>query len=169
MATVASSSTVTISCFSRLKPDVAAKPFAYKLGTAANAAVPKMAVKASLKDMGIAIAAAAAVGLFAGSAMAMEVLMGAEDGSLVFIPAEFTVAAGEEIVFKNNAGFPHNVVFDEDSVPPGVDASAISMAEEELLEAPGDTYKVKLTEKGTYSFYCTPHQGAGMVGKVTVK
>lgn len=169
MATVASSATVTIPCFSGLKARAAAKPLTSKVATAAAPAVPRMAVKASLKDMGIAVATTAAAGLLAGSAMGMEVLMGSEDGSLVFIPREFTVAAGEEIVFKNNAGFPHNVVFDEDSVPPGVDATAISMPEEELLEAPGETYKVKLTEKGTYKFYCTPHQGAGMVGKVNVQ
>ncbi|ONK54943.1 uncharacterized protein A4U43_UnF9470 [Asparagus officinalis] len=36
------------------------------------------------------------------------------------------------------------------------------MSEEDLLNAPGETYKVTLKEKGTYSFYCSPHQGAGM-------
>ncbi|KAK1322121.1 hypothetical protein QJS10_CPA03g02341 [Acorus calamus] len=73
-----------------------------------------------------------------------------------------------EIVFKNNAGFPHNVVFDEDEVPAGVNASAISMSEEDLLNSASKTYKVTLKEKGTYSSYCSPHQGAGMAGKVTV-
>lgn len=38
-------------------------------------------------------------------------------GSLVFEPATVTVKAGETIKFVNNAGFPHNVVFDEDTVP----------------------------------------------------
>ena len=38
-------------------------------------------------------------------------------GALVFDPASITVAKGEEIKFVNNAGFPHNVVFDEDDVP----------------------------------------------------
>nr|P00290.1 RecName: Full=Plastocyanin [Lactuca sativa]prf//765954A plastocyanin [Lactuca sativa] len=97
-----------------------------------------------------------------------EVLLGSSDGGLVFEPSTFSVASGEKIVFKNNAGFPHNVVFDEDEIPAGVDASKISMSEEDLLNAPGETYAVTLTEKGTYSFYCAPHQGAGMVGKVTV-
>lgn len=78
------------------------------------------------------------------------------------------MASGEKIVFKNNAGFPHNVVFDEDEIPSGVDAGKISMSEEDLLNAPGQVYEVQLTEKGSYSFYCSPHQGAGMVGKVTV-
>ncbi|CAH9146810.1 unnamed protein product [Cuscuta epithymum] len=43
------------------------------------------------------------------------------------------------------------------------------MSEEDLLNGPGDTFKVTLTEKGTYSYYCSPHQGAGMVGKIIVE
>lgn len=100
--------------------------------------------------------------------MAIDVLLGADDGGLVFEPSTFSIAPGEKIVFKNNAGFPHNVVFDEDEVPSGVDVSKISMSDEDLLNGPGESYAVTLTEKGTYSFYCSPHQGAGMVGKVTV-
>lgn len=100
--------------------------------------------------------------------MAFDVKLGSDDGGLVFQPSTFTVPSGEKIVFINNAGFPHNVVFDEDDVPPGVDVSKISMSDEDYLNGPGETYAVTLTVKGTYGFYCAPHQGAGMVGKVTV-
>ncbi|KAK2997021.1 hypothetical protein RJ639_025800 [Escallonia herrerae] len=132
-------------------------------------AFPKLAVKASLKDVGVAaVVATAASAMLAGNAMAIEILLGGGDGSLAFVPGSFSVPSGEKITFKNNAGFPHNVVFDEDEIPAGVDAGKISMSEEDLLNAPGETYSVTLTEKGTYSFYCSPHQGAGMVGKVTV-
>lgn len=34
-----------------------------------------------------------------------------------FDPPTITVAAGETVTWTNNAGFPHNVVFDEDDVP----------------------------------------------------
>ncbi|KAJ6931607.1 hypothetical protein NC652_014951 [Populus alba x Populus x berolinensis] len=44
----------------------------------------------------------------------------------------------------------------------------ISMSEEDLLNAKGETFEVALSNKGEYSFYCSPHQGAGMVGKVIV-
>lgn len=125
-------------------------------------------MRASLKDVGVAVAATAATALLASNAMAIEILLGGNDGSLAFVPNDFSVASGEKIVFKNNAGFPHNVVFDEDEIPSGVDAGKISMSEEDLLNAPGQVYEVQLTEKGSYSFYCSPHQGAGMVGKVTV-
>ncbi|KAM0949800.1 putative Blue (type 1) copper binding protein [Dioscorea sansibarensis] len=128
----------------------------------------KMSIKASLKDFGVAVAATAASAMIASNAMAIDVLLGGDDGTLAFVPSEFSVAPGEKIVFKNNAGFPHNVVFDEDEVPAGVDASKISMSEEDLMNAPGETYSVTLDAKGSYSFYCSPHQGAGMKGKVTV-
>nr|GEY98398.1 plastocyanin B'/B'' [Tanacetum cinerariifolium] len=128
----------------------------------------KLSVKASLKDATIASVAFAASALLASNALAVEVLLGDEDGGLNFVPSTLTVPAGEKIVFKNFKAFPHNVVFDEDDVPAGVDASKISMSDENLLNGPGETYTVTLTEKGTYSFYCSPHQGAGMVGKITV-
>ncbi|GMH27350.1 hypothetical protein Nepgr_029193 [Nepenthes gracilis] len=133
------------------------------------AATLRFGVKASLKQVGTAFVATAASAMMASNAMAIEVLLGGDDGSLSFVPGNFTINAGEKIVFKNNAGFPHNVVFYEDEVPAGVDAAKISMSEDDFLNGPGETFTVTLTEKGTYSFYCSPHQGAGMVGKVTVK
>jgi plastocyanin len=124
-----------------------------------------LTVRASLGKAAVAVAASALLA-GGGAAMAQEVLLGANGGVLVFEPSDFTVKSGETITFKNNAGFPHNVVFDEDEVPSGVDISKIS--QEEYLNAPGETFEVTLTVPGTYSFYCEPHQGAGMVGKVTV-
>lgn len=161
------SAAVSIPSFTGLKAAGAAKVGA-ATGKVAAAPLPKMSVKASLKDVGVAVVATAASAALASNAMAVEVLLGANDGSLAFVPSNFSVSPGEKIVFKNNAGFPHNVVFDEDEIPKGVDASKISMSEEDLLNAPGEIYSVTLTEKGDYSFYCSPHQGAGMVGKVTV-
>ncbi|KAJ8424325.1 hypothetical protein Cgig2_017532 [Carnegiea gigantea] len=167
MATLTSSATIAISAFSGMKAAGAAKPTAARV-VATSSAAPRTAVKASLKDFGVAVVATAAAGILAGNAMAAEVLLGSDDGELAFVPKDITVAAGEEIVFKNNAGFPHNVVFDEDEVPSGVDAGAISMSDEDLLNGPGEIYKVTLKEKGTYRVYCSPHQGAGMVATITV-
>ena len=67
----------------------------------------------------------------------------------------------------NNKGFPHNVVFDEDAVPAGVSADALS--HEDYLNAPGDSVSSKFEVAGTYEYYCQPHQGAGMQGKVIVQ
>ncbi|OMO87326.1 hypothetical protein CCACVL1_09124 [Corchorus capsularis] len=166
MATVTSAA-VAIPSFTGLKAGSTQAKVSAKVATVATAA-PRLSIKASLKDFGVAVAATAASAVLAGNAMAVDVLLGSDDGGLAFVPNEFSVSPGEKIVFKNNAGFPHNIIFDEDEIPSGVDASKISMSEEDLLNAPGETYAVTLTEKGTYSFYCAPHQGAGMVGKVTV-
>ena len=165
MATV-NSAAVAIPSFTGLKASGATKVCA--TAKVSVSPVPRLSIKASLKDVGVAVAATAASAILASNAMALEILLGGDDGSLAFVPNSFSVASGEKIVFKNNAGFPHNVVFDEDEVPGGVDATKISMSDEDLLNAPGETYAVTLTEKGSYTFYCSPHQGAGMVGKVTV-
>jgi plastocyanin len=47
-----------------------------------------------------------------------------------------------------------------------VNADAISR--DDYLNAPGETYELKLTTPGVYGYYCEPHQGAGMVGSITV-
>merc|ERR1712048_1377093 len=95
------------------------------------------------------------------------VLLGSDSGGLVFVPESLTIKAGETVDFKNNVGFPHNVVFDEDAVPDGVDAGALS--KEELLNAPGETFSMKFDKAGTYGYYCEPHQGAGMKGTIVVQ
>ena len=61
---------------------------------------------------------------------------------------------------------PHNVVFDEDNVPAGVDADKIS--HEDYLNGPGEKVTNKFDVAGTYGYYCEPHQGAGMQGKIIV-
>ncbi|GIL42915.1 hypothetical protein Vafri_742 [Volvox africanus] len=101
------------------------------------------------------------------SAHAATVKLGADSGALAFEPSTLTVKSGDTIDFVNNAGFPHNVVFDEDAVPAGVNADAISRGD--LLNAPGETFSVKLVTPGEYGYYCEPHQGAGMVGKIIVQ
>ena len=43
------------------------------------------------------------------------------------------------------------------------------LSNEDYLNAPGETATTKFDVSGTYSYYCEPHQGAGMQGKVIVK
>ncbi|CAL9760822.1 unnamed protein product [Musa acuminata subsp. burmannicoides] len=163
------SAAVTIPTFTGLRAGTsAARRGASVVAAHSKAPAAAMVARASLREVGAAAAAVAASAVLAGNALAFDVLLGGSDGSLAFVPNEFSVPSGETIVFKNNAGFPHNVVFDEDEIPAGVNVGTISMSEEDLLNAPGETYQVTLKEKGTYTFYCAPHQGAGMVGKVTV-
>ena len=53
----------------------------------------------------------------------------------MFEPSSITVSKGESVTFVNNAGFPHNVLFDEDNVP--VSAAAALCAAALLSAAPG--------------------------------
>nr|ACN40088.1 unknown [Picea sitchensis] len=170
MASTFTAAAVAIPTFTGLKVDSAKPasssytpmiPSRVSTGARASLSTTKMDMRRAL----VAVTASVGVlmGAAAGNANALEVLMGSNGGELAFIPKEFQVAPGEPIVFKNNAGFPHNVIFDDEEVPSGVDASTISMSEEDLLNAPGETYTVKLDKKGTYNFYCGPHQGSGGV------
>ena len=59
------------------------------------------------------------------AAQAVTVKAGADGGGLQFDPSEVTIKAGETVTWKNNAGFPHNVVFDEDSIPVSRSASLL--------------------------------------------
>jgi plastocyanin len=54
---------------------------------------------------------------------------------------------------------PHNVVFEK----------ATDKSHKNLVFSPGDGYESTFNEAGEYSYYCEPHRGAGMVGKVVVQ
>ena len=67
----------------------------------------------------------------------------------------------------NNPGFTqHNVVFEPEDVPPGVDAAKLSMGHKERLKK--DMFERKFTTKGEYTYGCTPHRLGGMIGHITV-
>merc|ERR1712224_473921 len=95
------------------------------------------------------------------------VKLGSDTGGLNFVPDSVTIKAGGVVQWVNNAGFPHNIVFDEDNVPEGVNVEKLSR--EDYLNAPGETYKLKFEKAGEYGYYCEPHQGAGMKGKIVVQ
>jgi plastocyanin len=94
------------------------------------------------------------------------VKMGSDSGQLVFVPDEIKICAGDSVTWTNNKGGPHNVVFDEEAVPDGVDTAKISM--EDQLGEEGDTFSKKFDVKGTYNYYCEPHRGAGMNAQLIV-
>jgi plastocyanin len=116
-------------------------------------------------------AMARAAGLAAGLALASvnapgyaaetkSVKMGSDAGQLVFQPDEIKICKGDTVTWVNNKGGPHNVVFDEEGVPSGVDAEAISM--DDQLGDEGATYSKKFDVAGKYDYFCEPHRGAGM-------
>lgn len=100
------------------------------------------------------------------AAETVEVKMGADNGGLQFVPAATKICKGDSVKWINNKGGPHNVVFDEEAVPAGVDAEKLSM--DEQLGEEGDTFTMSFTTAGDYEYYCEPHRGAGMNAKLTV-
>ena len=100
-------------------------------------------------------------------AFAATIKLGGDNGELGFYPPSITVSKGETVEFVNNKAFPHNVVFDEDNVPAGVDADKLS--HEDYLNGPGEKVTTKFDVAGTYGYYCEPHQGAGMAGTIIVQ
>lgn len=110
--------------------------------------------------------------LAANPAMAADyqVKMGSDSGLLVFEPATLTVKAGDSVTWVNNKMAPHNVVFDPNNIPDGSLAKGLS--HDQLTFAPGESYSTTFTADlpaGEYTYYCAPHRGAGMVGKIIVE
>jgi len=104
--------------------------------------------------------AAATVAAPAFAAETKEVKMGADSGLLIFDPPKITICKGDSVKWINNKSGPHNVVFDEDGIPAGVDQEKISM--DGQLGDEGDTFVMSFDTAGNYDYYCEPHRGAGM-------
>lgn len=104
--------------------------------------------------------AATTVAAPAYAAETKEVKMGSDSGQLVFVPAKISICKGDSVKWTNNKGGPHNVVFDEENIPSGVDQEKISM--DDQLGEEGDTFTMKFDTAGEYGYYCEPHRGAGM-------
>jgi plastocyanin len=93
------------------------------------------------------------------SAETYTVLMGTNNGQLAFEPSALTIKAGDTVKWVNNKGFPHNVVID------GQDA----LSHKKLIQKPKQSVESTFSQAGEYSYYCSPHRGAGMVGKIVVQ
>ncbi|AFY78558.1 MAG: plastocyanin [Hydrococcus sp. C42_A2020_068] len=94
------------------------------------------------------------------------VKMGSDSGLLKFEPDTLTIEAGDTVKWVNNKLAPHNVVFDSSKMD---EAIATKMSHKNLVFSPGESYESTFDEPGEYTYYCEPHRGAGMVGKIIVK
>jgi plastocyanin len=106
------------------------------------------------------------------SAETYTIKLGTDRGLLQFQPKKLTVKAGDTIEWKNNKVPPHNVVFDAKKNPTKNAALAKSLSHKKLLMSPGQKVTTVIpadATPGSYTFYCEPHRGAGMVGKIIVE
>ena len=91
-------------------------------------------------------------------AKTVEVKLGTDAGMLAFEPSSVSISTGDTVKFVNNKLAPHNAVFE------GHD----ELSHPDLAFAPGESWEETFSTAGTYDYYCEPHRGAGMVGKVVV-
>ncbi len=100
------------------------------------------------------------IGLNVSSAQAatVQIKLGTDGGMLAFEPSTVNISAGDTVKFVNNKLAPHNAVFDGHE----------DLSHSDLAFAPGESWEKTFNTAGTYDFYCEPHRGAGMVGKVVV-
>ena len=113
----------------------------------------------SLLSATIAFALVLGLGVATANAATVEVKLGSEGGQLGFEPKTLQLMPAGTVKFVNNKLAPHNAVFD------GHD----ELSHSDLAFAPGESWEETFTEAGTFDFYCEPHRGAGMVGKVIVE
>ena len=99
------------------------------------------------------------VGVSNVNASTVEVKLGTDAGMLAFEPSTINISEGDTVKFINNKLAPHNAVFDGHE----------EYSHADLAFAPGESWEETFTAAGTYEFYCEPHRGAGMVGKVIVE
>ncbi len=88
-----------------------------------------------------------------------EVKMGSDMGMLQFEPSTLEIKEGDTVKWINNKMSPHNVVFEDDNLK----------SHKQLVFSPGESYETTFSSTGEYNYYCEPHRGAGMAGKVIVK
>jgi len=95
----------------------------------------------------------------------------------------FAASVGDTVVWANTGSRNHTVTAYESGLPDGADyfASGGFDSEPEAREAwrkslrgggnlaPGETYEVTFDVPGEHYYFCIPHEGAGMVGKVLVE
>ncbi|MCX7593569.1 MAG: plastocyanin [Fischerella sp.] len=136
-------------------------------------------IAASVRRLGLAVLTILLVvssfAIFTASAAAetYTVKLGTDKGALAFEPSKLTIKPGDTIKWVNNKVPPHNVVFDAALNPAKSAELAKSLSHKQpMMMNPGQTEETTFpadAPKGEYTFYCEPHRGAGMVGKIIVE
>jgi len=107
-----------------------------------------------------------------------EVKMIGDASGYKYDPANLTIKQGDAVKFTVVSGPPHNVSFYADSIPAGAQnqlsanmPNPMSPLTSPLFNNPGESYTVSFAgvPKGTYKFFCTPHQALGMHAQLTVQ
>ena len=96
---------------------------------------------------------------------------------LAFRPDAVSVAQGGTVTWENVGAVGHTVTAYEDRLPDGATYFASGAFESERaarndvtggLIGEGETYTHTFDVRGTYEYFCIPHESTGMVGTVEV-
>jgi len=101
----------------------------------------------------------------------IEVKMRGTKEGYSFQPNQVVVKAGDKVRFTMVDGGPHNVSFNNQTLPNGANMVLENKGKlvGALLQAPSQTYEVQFTKDlpgGEYNFVCEPHAALGMKGKI---
>jgi plastocyanin len=90
--------------------------------------------------------------------------------ALRFEPATLTVARGATVTWRNSSATMHTVTDDPGKAANKADAALPSGAQpwDSGNIDPGQTFQHTFDTPGTYKYFCTPHEAAGMVATITV-
>jgi plastocyanin len=119
------------------------------------------------------VATAPTVGCLAGGPLTVEMTDGFR-----FAPQTATAATGETVRWTNASEVGHTVTARTDEIPAGAAYFASGGFETERaarngvsegLIAPGEPYEHACRRPGPYAYYCIPHEGSGMTGRVRIE
>jgi plastocyanin len=88
-----------------------------------------------------------------------------------FQPAKVTISAGQSVEWRNTSGDPHTVTLVPDKALLRSDAALPGNAQpfDSGTISGGMSFIHTFTAPGTYRYFCTLHEGNGMVGEVIVR
>lgn len=92
-------------------------------------------------------------------------------GELRFVPEHLTLKAGDSVVWRNVSTAPHTSTCDEELVkqPEHVERPADAEPWHSGPIGEGEEYSRVFPVAGEYTYFCKPHEAAGMVGLPTVE
>jgi plastocyanin len=107
-----------------------------------------------------------------------EVRMELRNGNYIYDPANLTIKVGDSVRWINISGFPHNVSFYPNQIPPGAAEflnrampNPMSPLNGPLFTDSLATYEISFAgaPTGTYGYFCIPHEVMGMKGTLVVQ
>lgn len=92
--------------------------------------------------------------------------------ALTFEPAEITIQPGDTVTWTNPSGVVHTVTADPDLANNPDEHVRLPEGAETFHSgdiAAGDAWSYTFTVPGRYTYFCVPHERAGMIGHVDVR